>query len=61
MVGNSLKSDVIPVLNLEGYGAFVPYHTTWQHEYVDENNVKSERFIRLNSLSDLKIHLKYFE
>jgi len=61
MVGNSLKSDVIPVLNLGGYGAFVPYHTTWQHEYVDENNVKNERFIRLNTLSDLKIHLKDFE
>lgn len=61
MVGNSLKSDIIPVLNLGGYGAFVPYHTTWQHEYVDESNVKNERFIRLNTLSDLRIHLKDFE
>ncbi len=61
MVGNSLKSDIIPVLNLGGYGAFVPYHTTWQHEYVDEGNVKNERFIRLNTLSDLRIHLKDFE
>jgi len=59
MVGNSLKSDIIPVLNLGGYGAFVPYHTTWQHEYVDESNVKNERFIRLNTLSDLKKYLNF--
>lgn len=61
MVGNSLRSDVIPVLNLGGFGAFVPYHTTWLHEYVDENNVKNERFIRLNTLSDLKKYLKDIE
>lgn len=53
MVGNSLKSDVIPVLNLGGYGAFIPYHTTWQHEYVDENEVKNPRYFKINSLHDL--------
>ena len=29
MIGNSLKSDVLPVLNLGGYAIHVPYHTTW--------------------------------
>lgn len=32
MIGNSLKSDIIPVLNIGGSGIHVPYHTTWQHE-----------------------------
>jgi putative hydrolase of the HAD superfamily len=32
MIGNSLKSDIIPVLNIGGYGLHIPYHTTWQHE-----------------------------
>jgi putative hydrolase of the HAD superfamily len=32
MIGNSLKSDIIPVLNIGGYGIHIPYHTTWQHE-----------------------------
>lgn len=36
MVGNSLKSDILPVVNLGGYGLFVPYETTWQHEVVDD-------------------------
>ena len=35
MIGNSIKSDVIPVLNLGGMAFHVPFHTTWQHEIVD--------------------------
>lgn len=32
MVGNSLRSDIAPVLVLGGWGVHVPYHTTWAHE-----------------------------
>jgi putative hydrolase of the HAD superfamily len=32
MIGNSLKSDILPVLNIGGSGIHIPYHTTWQHE-----------------------------
>lgn len=53
MVGNSLKSDVIPVLNLGGYGVFVPYHTTWLHEYVDEEKMNHERYFRIDNLGML--------
>jgi putative hydrolase of the HAD superfamily len=35
MVGNSLKSDVLPVLALGGHGVHVPYHTTWAAEKVE--------------------------
>lgn len=35
MIGNSLKSDVLPVLNIGGHGCHVPYHTTWEHEKID--------------------------
>lgn len=35
MIGNSLKSDVLPVLNLGGYAIHVPYHTTWEYEKID--------------------------
>jgi putative hydrolase of the HAD superfamily len=42
MVGNSLKSDVLPILALGGQAVHVPFHTTWAHEEVDpashENN-----------------------
>ncbi len=39
MIGNSLKSDILPVLNLGGYGVHIPYHTTWEHEKVEQNVV----------------------
>jgi putative hydrolase of the HAD superfamily len=35
MIGNSLKSDVMPVLNIGGHGIHIPYHTTWAHEQVE--------------------------
>ena len=36
MVGNSLKSDILPVLNMGGVGVHVPFHTTWQHETLEK-------------------------
>lgn len=35
MIGNSLKSDIEPILAIGGWGVHVPYHTTWAHETVD--------------------------
>ncbi|WP_246373135.1 HAD family hydrolase [Marilutibacter spongiae] len=32
MIGNSLRSDIAPVLALGGWGVHVPYHLTWAHE-----------------------------
>lgn len=32
MVGNSMRSDIVPVLRLGGWGVHVPYHLTWAHE-----------------------------
>jgi len=32
MIGNSLKSDVVPVLNIGAAAVHIPYHTTWAHE-----------------------------
>jgi putative hydrolase of the HAD superfamily len=36
MVGNSLKSDIAPVVGLGGWGVYMPYHSTWAHELVDD-------------------------
>jgi len=35
MIGNSLKSDILPVLNIGGYAIHIPYHTTWEYEKID--------------------------
>lgn len=32
MVGNSLRSDIVPVVQLGGWGVHMPYHVTWAHE-----------------------------
>ena len=32
MVGNSLRSDIEPVVALGGWGVYMPYHVTWAHE-----------------------------
>jgi putative hydrolase of the HAD superfamily len=36
MIGNSLKSDSMPVLAIGGHAIHIPYHTTWVHEKADE-------------------------
>lgn len=36
MVGNSLKSDILPVLQIGGHAFHIPFHTTWIHEQVAE-------------------------
>ena len=53
MVGNSLKSDVLPIIRLGGYGVHIPYHTTWEHEKT-EINEKLERFWEIKHIIQLK-------
>ncbi|HSK38631.1 MAG TPA: HAD family hydrolase [Arenibaculum sp.] len=36
MIGNSLRSDVLPVIEIGGRAIHVPYHVTWAHEHVEE-------------------------
>jgi putative hydrolase of the HAD superfamily len=37
MVGNSVKSDVLPVLEIGGHAVHVPYHITWEAEHADHD------------------------
>jgi len=52
MVGNSLKSDILPVLNIGGYGVHVPYHITWAHERI-EHQIDNERFKSVEKITDI--------
>jgi len=56
MIGNSLKSDVLPLLNIGVKAVHVPFHTTWQHEEVsvEENNYN---YLTINKLEELIAHL----
>ncbi len=52
MVGNSIKSDILPVLDLGGAAAHVPYHLTWEHERVEHPPVHP-RFFPIGSIREL--------
>jgi putative hydrolase of the HAD superfamily len=56
MVGNSLKSDVIPVLELGGIAFHIPYHVTWEHERITLK-IENERFHQIEKISDLLNYL----
>ena len=53
MVGNSMRSDVLPVVEIGGIGVHVPYRTTWQHEQVAGDPLQHERLLVLESLQHL--------
>jgi len=36
MIGNSIKSDALPVLAIGGHAVHIPYHTTWAHEKMEQ-------------------------
>jgi len=50
MVGNSVRSDVLPVLAAGGSAVHVPYHLTWAHEQVPADGAT---FTTLGSLAEL--------
>jgi putative hydrolase of the HAD superfamily len=52
MVGNSLKSDILPVLNVGGYATHVPYHITWAHEQI-EDDIDNEKFRTVIYITDI--------
>ncbi|MDQ8179897.1 HAD family hydrolase [Pelagicoccus sp. SDUM812005] len=53
MVGNSLKSDILPVLELGGYGVHIPYHLTWEHERVETVPNEHSKFHEIASIKQL--------
>jgi putative hydrolase of the HAD superfamily len=53
MVGNSLKSDILPVLGLGGAGVHVPYHILWAHEHVETVPHDQPRFRQVENLTEL--------
>ncbi|HCL06049.1 MAG TPA: HAD family hydrolase [Chitinophagaceae bacterium] len=52
MLGNSLKSDVLPVLELGGHAVHIPYHTTWAHETIDKD-IEHANFRQVESIKEV--------
>lgn len=56
MIGNSIKSDILPVLELGGHAIHVPFHTTWAYEQVSQK-IELPNFIQVNKISDIKQYI----
>jgi putative hydrolase of the HAD superfamily len=54
MVGNSVRSDILPVLALGGHAVHIPYPLLWEHEHVDHDGDLDE----LASIADLPAALR---
>ena len=52
MVGNSLKSDILPVLELGGCGVYIPFKFTWVHEQVAPQKGQ-KRYLELEHIGQL--------
>ena len=50
MVGNSLKSDILPVLALGGRAVYIPYHITWMHETVATDAAAPAQYVTLEHI-----------
>ena len=53
MIGNSLKSDVLPVLGIGGFAVHIPFHTTWAHERID-HKVEHKNFTTFESITEIE-------
>jgi putative hydrolase of the HAD superfamily len=53
MVGNSLRSDIVPVVALGGRAVYIPYHLTWAHETVADHDAQQHPYIELEHIGGL--------
>jgi putative hydrolase of the HAD superfamily len=56
MLGNSVKSDVLPVLELHAFAGHIPFVVTWLHEQ-HETTPEHPNFIELKTISEILLHL----
>jgi len=52
MVGNSIKSDILPVINIGAKAVHIPFEVTWQHES-NHSTPDSETFITISEISEI--------
>ena len=51
MIGNSLKSDVLPLLKIGAIAIHIPFHTTWIHE---EISLEAQQKVNYKTLRNIK-------
>ena len=58
MVGNSLRSDILPVLELGGNGVYIPYEVKWAHEEANRPAGAQSRYAELESITELPAYVE---
>ena len=53
MIGNSLKSDILPLVNIKAKAIHIPFHTTWIHEQVNTDETKDNSYKTVGSLLEI--------
>ncbi len=53
MVGNALKSDILPVIQLGGHAVYIPYALTWSHEMKIDTDIADERYLIIERITEL--------
>ncbi|MDG2280059.1 MAG: HAD hydrolase-like protein, partial [Flavicella sp.] len=53
MIGNSLKSDILPLVEIGASAIHIPYHTTWLHEQVNELECSKESYKTFKNIKEL--------
>jgi len=61
MVGNSLRSDIEPVLQLGGWGVHMPYHVTWAHELDSGLSGNEARMLTVESPAGIPAAIEQLE
>lgn len=61
MVGNSLKSDILPILELGGHAVYVPYEITWLHERAEPPPDGHAGYYKIERLAELPALLARLE
>ena len=52
MVGNSLHSDIMPILAIGGFGAYIPYEILWELDQSEGAPTAGDRFVEIAKLVD---------
>lgn len=58
MIGNSLKSDILPLVNIGAKAIHVPFHTTWQHEKVSKKETNGLEYKTVDNLKEILSFIK---
>ncbi len=60
MIGNSLRSDILPVIAIGARAVYIPYETTWAHEVASEEELAGKEFVTLSNIREVPALLRNF-